>query len=146
MRAIDAYWWGGGRIAYIHSGLHLTAFCFTAIADTKAPKEADDSEGQTPIVSESTATTEVATKKDNGEAIPLTTSEAILEKLATNILKAWPTSSSTRLSKHQVIQALTKPQSKDHEYILSILGSNPSLMIEAILQDQDLKQEKKEED
>ena len=39
----------------------LCTFCSTVV-DTKDPKEAGDSEKQTPIVSESSATTEAATE------------------------------------------------------------------------------------
>ena len=112
--------------------------------DTKDLKEAEDSEGQTPIVSESSATTEVATKdcqtstSEGCKCVNCPTAP-ILPKLAINILKAWST---MQLSPLQVIQALTNPQSKDHEQLLSMIEA----ITEQTVQDQDLKLEKKREE
>ena len=106
--------------------------------DTKDPKEADDSEGQT-----SSASTKVATEdqcqmidcQDRQEMVEdekMREFEASLTKLATNIAKAWPT---LQLPPQQVIQVLKNPQSMDHAQVLSLLVE----VLQEKVQDQDLK-------
>ena len=134
---------GMNREVLLISGLHLGTFCSTVRVDTKDPEEADDPEGHSPIVSESSASTKVATEdqcqmidcQDRQEMVEddkMREFEASLTKLATNIAKAWPT---LQLPPQQVIQALKNPQSMDHAQVLSLLVE----VIEERVQDQDLK-------